>query len=175
MSEEQKNNPLHGVKLEALLIELVECYGFQILAEQININCFKSNPSIKSSLKFLRKEPWARNKLEAFYLYRFKQLPRPNEADHSMEPGERPISLDQSPGSPAEIGAGEPEFIDESAAGKAYQDKQKARAPRSRSKARVEAAAFSPKPGDQPVSSASSTTGSVDPWAKWREKNDPDS
>ena len=175
MLEEQKNNPLHGVKLEALLTELVECYGFEILAEQININCFKSNPSIKSSLKFLRKEPWARNKLEAFYLYRFKQLPRPNDTDHGLEPGERPISLDQSPGSPAEIESGEAEFIDESASGAAYDDKKKVKAPRSRPRGRVEAAPFRSEPDEQPASSASSAGDAVDPWAKWREKNEQDS
>jgi uncharacterized protein (DUF2132 family) len=175
MLEEQKNNPLHGVKLETLLTELVECYGFGILAEQININCFKSNPSIKSSLKFLRKEPWARNKLEAFYLYRFKQLPPPNDTDHSLEPGERPISLDQNPGSPVEIEAGEPEFVDESTSGVAYEDKKKAKTPRSRPRGRVEAAPYRPESGEQAANSASSTGDTVDPWAKWREKNEHDS
>lgn len=68
MSGEQKNNPLHGVKLADILNYLVDNYGYDKLAERININCFKSNPSIKSSLKFLRRTPWARKKVEDLYL-----------------------------------------------------------------------------------------------------------
>jgi len=68
MSNEQPNNPLHGVKLAEILEKLVEYYGFEELAARININCFKSNPSIKSSLKFLRRTPWAREKVENLYI-----------------------------------------------------------------------------------------------------------
>jgi len=64
----QPNNPLHGVKLQQILEELVENYGWEHLGYKIRINCFNSNPSIKSSLKFLRRTPWARNKVEALYL-----------------------------------------------------------------------------------------------------------
>jgi len=63
-----KADPLHGVKLEQILTELVAEYQWQGLAERIPANCFKSNPSIKSSLKFLRKTPWARQKIETLYL-----------------------------------------------------------------------------------------------------------
>jgi uncharacterized protein (DUF2132 family) len=66
--KEQPNNPLHGIKLESILEVLVEHYGWEKLALKININCFKSDPSIKSSLKFLRKTPWARDKVEQLYL-----------------------------------------------------------------------------------------------------------
>jgi uncharacterized protein (DUF2132 family) len=65
---EQINNPLHGVKLLEILEVLVAHYGWEQLAMRININCFKSDPSIKSSLKFLRKTPWARDKVEQLYL-----------------------------------------------------------------------------------------------------------
>jgi len=68
MSEEQPNNPLHGVKLQSIMEFLVEELGWEELAFNININCFKSNPSIKSSLKFLRRTPWARDKVEQLYL-----------------------------------------------------------------------------------------------------------
>tara|TARA_B110000211_G_C14075607_1_gene551874 strand:- start:1826 stop:2068 length:243 start_codon:yes stop_codon:yes gene_type:complete len=64
----QANNPLHGLTLEAIVTKLVEFYGYPKLASQINIKCFKENPSIKSSLKFLRKTPWARTKVEELYL-----------------------------------------------------------------------------------------------------------
>ena len=66
--QEQPNNPLHGVKLTEIMDELVKNYGWERMAERIDINCFKSNPSIKSSLNFLRKTPWARKKVEDLYL-----------------------------------------------------------------------------------------------------------
>jgi uncharacterized protein (DUF2132 family) len=66
--KEQPNNPLHGVKLITILELLVEQVGWEKLAMKININCFKKNPSIKSSLKFLRKTQWARDKVEQLYL-----------------------------------------------------------------------------------------------------------
>jgi len=68
MSETQLNNPLHGVKLEQILKSLVDHYGWEDLGLYIEIRCFNSNPSIKSSLKFLRKTPWARKKVEKLYL-----------------------------------------------------------------------------------------------------------
>jgi uncharacterized protein (DUF2132 family) len=71
MSETQVNNPLHGVKLEKVVTDLVEHYGWEELSIRININCFKSDPSVKSSLKFLRKTPWAREKVEALFLETF--------------------------------------------------------------------------------------------------------
>lgn len=68
MPEQQKNNPLHGVTLQQMLNILVEHYGWSELGQRINIKCFNSDPSIKSSLKFLRKTPWAREKVENLYL-----------------------------------------------------------------------------------------------------------
>jgi len=62
------NNPLHGVTLEAVLIELHAHYGWEGLAERVDIRCFKSEPSIKSSLTFLRRTPWAREKVEALFV-----------------------------------------------------------------------------------------------------------
>lgn len=66
--EEQPNNPLHGVKLKDILEELVDIYGWGELGMMINIRCFNYEPSINSSLKFLRRTPWARNKVEQLYL-----------------------------------------------------------------------------------------------------------
>ena len=66
--QEQPNNPLHGVKLATVLESLVEYYGWEMLGIRIDINCFNNDPSIKSSLKFLRRTPWARNKVEQLYL-----------------------------------------------------------------------------------------------------------
>ncbi len=69
----KSNDPLHGITLEALVIALVERYGFPELAKRVNINCFKSDPSIKSSLKFLRRTPWARKEVETLYLDSLEQ------------------------------------------------------------------------------------------------------
>lgn len=71
--ETQPNNPLHGIKLAQIMEELEEYYGWEHLAAKININCFKKDPSIKSSLKFLRRTPWAREKVENLYLYMLRK------------------------------------------------------------------------------------------------------
>ena len=69
----QANNPLHGVTLEKLLTELVEHYGWDELGRQIEISCFNIDPSIASSLKFLRRTPWARERVESLYLYMLRR------------------------------------------------------------------------------------------------------
>lgn len=69
---EQKNNPLHGKTLQVILEELLLRYRWDGLAYHVDINCFKENPSIKSSLTFLRKTPWARKKVEELYLSLFE-------------------------------------------------------------------------------------------------------
>ncbi len=74
MSEQQPNNPLHGITLEQIVNNLVEQYGWSELGKRINIRCFKNDPSIKSSLKFLRKTPWARTKVENLYLTLQKKI-----------------------------------------------------------------------------------------------------
>lgn len=71
--EKQKNNPLHNITLAEILDHLVRNYGWEYLAEQVKINCFRNDPNIKSSLVFLRKTPWARAKLESLFLYVLRQ------------------------------------------------------------------------------------------------------
>lgn len=68
MAHEQSKDPLHGITLEMILTRLVEQYGWEELGRRITIKCFTDNPSIKSSLKFLRRTPWARKKVEDLYL-----------------------------------------------------------------------------------------------------------
>ncbi len=68
------NDPLHGITLKAILEKLVDFYGFDTLGELINIKCFKENPSIKSSLTFLRKTEWARKKVEELYVRSLKKF-----------------------------------------------------------------------------------------------------
>ena len=72
MDNKQKNNPLHGITLEKIVKTLVNHYGWPELGKRITIRCFDSDPSIKSSLKFLRKTPWARTKVENLYLRSIK-------------------------------------------------------------------------------------------------------
>lgn len=71
MSTEQPNNPLHGISLEKVVVRLVDHFGWERLAQLVNINCFKNDPSVKSSLKFLRKTPWAREQVERLYISTF--------------------------------------------------------------------------------------------------------
>jgi uncharacterized protein (DUF2132 family) len=68
MVQEQKNNPLHGKTLEMILQHLVDHFGWEELGKKVDINCFRFDPSVKSSLTFLRKTPWARDKVERLYL-----------------------------------------------------------------------------------------------------------
>ncbi|MBS7806785.1 VF530 family protein [Variovorax sp. PCZ-1] len=69
----QARNPLHGITLETIVTELEAHYGWPGLAQRINIRCFASDPSVSSSLKFLRKTPWAREKVESLYLYMLRK------------------------------------------------------------------------------------------------------
>jgi uncharacterized protein (DUF2132 family) len=71
--EDKSNDPLHGLTLEKIVTHLVESYGWETLGEEIRINCFMHDPSVKSSLKFLRKTPWARTKVEDFYKYSLRK------------------------------------------------------------------------------------------------------
>lgn len=78
---EQPRNPLHGITLEAILTDLVERHGWEGLAQRINIRCFTNDPSIKSSLTFLRKTPWARQKVEAWYVHDLQRNERRSRGD----------------------------------------------------------------------------------------------
>ncbi len=73
-TEGQVNNPLHGLTLETIVTDLAKYVGWEKMAEKIPIKCFSSNPSVKSSLTFLRKTPWARQKVEYLYKYNIKRI-----------------------------------------------------------------------------------------------------
>jgi len=150
-----KNNPLHGLGLKQLVTELVDYYGFDILFAYLNINCFKSNPSIESSVKFLKKTDWAREKVEGFYLYKFKSLPRASAEQFELPPRDRIIPPDQVPGEPAEL---------------SLEDAERLREKRAR-----KAAEWAPDQGrrsrpDKPAANRSraAVDPAADPWAKWR-------
>ncbi len=76
MRNAQPHNPLHGLTLEAIVVKLVDHFGWEVLASKISINCFKNDPSVKSSLAFLRKTPWARTQVENLYISTFA-IPSP--------------------------------------------------------------------------------------------------
>jgi len=139
-----ENNPLHGLGLESLLVEIVDQYGFEILFAYLNVNCFKTNPSIDSSVKFLKKTDWAREKVEAFYLYDFKSLPRASSAQFLLPPRDRIIPTSQKPGSPKEL---------------SLED-----ADRLREKRKIKSDAHDHRSGQRSEKSR-------DPWANWKNKN----
>ncbi len=78
MEKNQINNPLHGLTLKTILEQLIDFYGFDTLSEIIKVNCFTDNPSLKSSLTFLRKTDWARKKVEELYLKTIPKFNRKN-------------------------------------------------------------------------------------------------
>ena len=150
-----KNNPLHGVSLKQLLTEIVDHYGFEILYAYLNINCFNNKPSIDSSVKFLKKTDWAREKVEAFYLYQFKNLPRASAEQFELPPRDRIVPQDQQPGQPAEL---------------SLEDAERLREKRARKAARHDREASYRTGADSrgPKRSGASVSESSDPWAKWR-------
>jgi len=150
-----KNNPLHGVSLKQLLTEIVDHYGFEILYAYLNINCFNTKPSIDSSVKFLKKTDWAREKVEAFYLYQFKGLPRASAEQFELPPRDRIVPPDQQPGLPAELSLEDAERLREKRARKAAAHDQDA------------GQRSGPKQRPANRSDVSGKDAS-DPWAKWR-------
>ena len=98
-----QNNPLHGLGLKTMIEEIVDHYGFDILYAYLQLNCFNINPSVDSSFKFLKKTEWAREKVEAFYLYQFKNLPRATAQEFSIAPRDRIVPDHHKIGEPAEL------------------------------------------------------------------------
>lgn len=179
-----KNNPLHGLGLKALLTELVDQYGFGLLYAYLNINCFKVNPSIESSVKFLKKTQWAREKVEVFYLYEYKNLPRASSEQFALPPRDRIIPDGQVPGEPAILSLEDAARLQEKRERKAAErDREKGSQRRSSnksygkdrdttyggargvSKSRDEAASTS----NNESTTNNNSSGANDPWAKWRE------
>ena len=114
-----KNNPLHGLSLKNMLIEVVDHYGFEILFAYLNINCFKTNASVESSVKFLKKTDWAREKVEVFYLYEYKNFPRASSEQFKLSPRDRVVPEGQIAGEPAELNLEDAERLREKRAKKA--------------------------------------------------------
>lgn len=173
MSEQYGNNPLHGLKLETLIEELVGFYGFEILGEALNFKCFQLNPSIKGSLKFLKKTQWAREKIEAFYLYKFKNLPRPDAKQYELAPRDRIVPEHQKPRAPKTF------TLEELKAANAAKAKHSANK-NSRAgthKPNHQRTSAQSQPSNRPsssrsernTSSANDASGAFDPWAQARQ------
>lgn len=149
-----QNNPLHGLSLKNLLIEIVDHYGFELLFAYLNINCFNNNPSIDSAVKFLKKTDWAREKVEAFYLYKFKSLPRASAEQFELPPRDRIVPPNQIPGPPAELSLEDADRLREKRIKKAAQHDQE----------KSQRAGSGKRTSNHSNTSASDS----DPWAKWR-------
>lgn len=153
-----KTNPLHGLSLKNLLIEIVDHYGFELLNAYLNLNCFKVNASIDSSLKFLKKTDWAREKVESFYLYQFKSLPRASNEQFELSPRDRVIPDGQIPGEPAELSIEDAQRLNEKRARKAASRGQN-------NSSRSDD--YSPRKNNSGNGDSSASTDD-DPWANWR-------
>jgi uncharacterized protein (DUF2132 family) len=150
-----QNNPLHGLSLKQLVTEIVDHYGFDLLFAYLNINCFKNQPSIESSVKFLKKTDWAREKVEGFYLYQFKNLPRASAEQFELPPRDRIVPSDQVPGEPVELSLEDAERLREKRARKAAQHDREA--------------GHRPHPEKRVADRGSASHArDDDPWAKWR-------
>ncbi|MGW7676942.1 VF530 family DNA-binding protein [Shewanella sp. S23-S33] len=103
MIEEQQNNPLHGLKLETMITELVDFYGWKILYAALKLGCFNTNPTIEACIIFLKKTEWAREKVENFYLYRFKRMPKAVGEQFDLKPRERGFASGIVPRKPMEL------------------------------------------------------------------------
>ncbi|HSG21625.1 MAG TPA: VF530 family DNA-binding protein [Azonexus sp.] len=149
-----QNNPLHGLSLKNLLSEIVDHYGFELLFAYLNINCFNNNPSIDSAVKFLKKTDWAREKVEAFYLYQFKSLPRASDEQFELPPRDRIVPPNQTPGSPAELSLEDAERLREKRTRKAaLHDQEKSHRAGS---------------GKRTSNYSNTSASDSDPWAKWK-------
>ena len=109
MDEGHENDPLHGVTLEAMLLSLVEKYGWEELAERIPVKCFSSDPSVKSSLTFLRRTPWARAKVEKLYLGKLRprrpaRKPLPSRGASAQPTKARPAAVHSAAGPKGKAG-----------------------------------------------------------------------
>ncbi|GAK87261.1 hypothetical protein BIY21_03040 [Vibrio ponticus] len=101
--ELQKNNPLHGLKIEDMIQQLVDHYGWEILDAAMRMNCFNTKPSVASSVKYLKKTEWARERVENFYLYRFKRMPKASEYEYNLPPRARTFPHGLKPREPMEL------------------------------------------------------------------------
>jgi len=167
-----QNNPLHGLGLKGMLTEIVDHYGFELLYAYLGINSFNTNASVDSSVKFLKKTQWAREKVEAFYLYKFKSLPKVFSDQYELPPRDRIIPEGQNPGEPSELSLDDAENLREKREQKAADhDAERAQKRSERAPSKYKAKPMADRPTsagkESPVAGAD---GKLDPWANSRNK-----
>ncbi len=105
MTAKKNNNPLYGLKMDLLLTEISQHYGWELLSEALAIERFQYHTGMKSTIKFLRNQQWAKDKVENFYLYQYKNFPCPDDKQLSIAPRDRFIAAEQQAGEPVQITA----------------------------------------------------------------------
>ncbi len=160
MNEKLRNHPLNGIGLEELLGDLLRQYGWEVLAKQVPVDCFRRYPSFKSSVTFLRKTEWARERLEDLYLYKFLQYPLPENEQQHLPPRNRVIESQRKSDEPANMTLDDSEFLatPERVSAKLSRSGVSRRRPSDESKNK----------SDQTTKASQHSGGSPDPWAKWR-------
>ena len=162
-------NPLHGVGLKTVLQELVSHYGFDILYAYLNINCFRVNPSISASEKFLKKTDWAREKVEVFYLYQYKNLPAVSSEQFKLPPRERIVPEHHKPNEPAVLSIEDGERLQDKRAKNVASRNSNKGSGRKYNERRGAGNAGHYRPSDDSANSKPSPA--VDPWGNFKGGN----
>ena len=129
MTAKKNNNPLYGLKMDVLLTEISAHYGWELLSEALAIERFQYHTGMKSTVKFLRNHQWAKEKVENFYLYQYKNFPCPDDKQLSIAPRDRFIPAEQKAGEPVEISAEVILEIDRASRLRTYKDSSAKKAP----------------------------------------------
>lgn len=127
MSDNKQSNPLYGLKMDQLLTEISDHYGWELLSEALRIDRFQFHTGMKSTVKFLRNHEWAKDKVENFYLYQFKNYPTPDDKQLAIAPRNRFISGEKGGVEPTPITHDVIEEIDRAAKLRIYKDMTKAK------------------------------------------------
>ncbi len=122
MTAKKNNNPLYGLKMDLLLTEISAHYGWERLSEALAIERFQYHTGMKSTIKFLRNQQWAKEKVENFYLYQYKNFPCPDDKQLAIAPRDRFIAAEQTAGEPVQITAKVISEIDRVSRLRTYQD-----------------------------------------------------
>jgi len=144
MSDKKTNNPLYGLKMDLLLTEISQHYGWELLSETLNIDRFQYHTGMKSTVKFLRNNQWAKEKVENFYLYQYKNLPYPDDKQLSIAPRDRFIPSEQKTGEPADITEQSILQIEHAAKLRSYQTESSAERGKNKSAAQSEEPPYDP-------------------------------
>jgi len=127
MGDKKQSNPLYGLKMDQLLTEISDHYGWELLSEALRIDRFQFHTGMKSTVKFLRNHEWAKDKVENFYLYQFKNYPTPDDKQLAIAPRNRFISTEKGGVVPTPITIDVIEEIDRAAKLRIYKNIEKSK------------------------------------------------